>query len=139
VQGQIVNARKSFRCEASDLRTVGLILLWIVLYFNVHQFAVVQAVGRMVPIAIKVITFCVFLLVALYTVNGIYMGVLTQTPKRLPPLWFAVAFALSMVFAVVCSDRQLLFKVLSFSIFPFDRLLYFAKYRKAFRNKHLLG
>jgi uncharacterized SAM-binding protein YcdF (DUF218 family) len=112
--------------------------LWVGLYFESYRFTVVQTIGQKVPLVFKLTSFSVLLLVALYTVNGIYKGLLDQTPKRLPRAWFLVDFFLSMVFAVVCSDRQILFRLLSISIYFFDRLFYHVVYGKEFRRKRLI-
>ncbi len=130
--------RLTRRCKANDSRAIGVILLWVVLYFNVYRFAVVRAVGQAAPLAFKLIAFLLFLLTALHFANGGYKAVLTQTPGKLSPALLTSAFVVSMAFAVFCADRQILFRVLSLSVFVFDRLLYFAFYKKRFRSKKLV-
>lgn len=133
-----MSRRRKVRCKISEVRALGLILLWVVLYFNIFRFTSIQTFGQTVSLGLKLAAFLALLVVALYTVIGIYRGLMTQSPKRISAAWFLAVFLLSMIFAVACSDRQVLFRVLSVSIFAFDRLLYFAVYRKQFRLKNLV-
>lgn len=130
--------RRITRCARSEVRAIALILAWTALYFNIYRFTVVQSIGHWVPIGAKLASFLVFLAGALYAVNGIYKGILAQSPGQLSPIWFAVDFLLSMGFAVACADRQILFRMLSVSIFACDRVLYYVVYRKQFRRAQLV-
>ena len=125
-------------CNKSEASAVGCILMWVVLYFNIYRFTSVEAFGQKVPLELKLISFSAFLLVALFTVNGIYKGIVNQKRKTISAAWFLADFCLSMAFAILCADRQLVFRVLSLSIFAFDRLLYYLVYRKEFQSKVLL-
>jgi hypothetical protein len=125
------------RCKANDLRAIGLILLWVVLYFNIYRFTAVRAVAEKVPVVWKLASFFALLLGSLYVANQGYRAILTQTPRKHAGVIFSTVFISSMIFASVCSDQYVLFMVLSVSIYGFDRLLYYLAYRKAFRRKNI--
>ena len=133
-----MNWRGIVRHNISEWREIGLILLWVVLYFNVCRFAGMQSFAQRIPLVWKLASFFALLLASLYVANQGYRAVLTQTPWKYAGAVFSIVFVLSMIFASVCADRHPLFLALSVSIYGFDRLLYYVAYRKKFHRNQLV-
>jgi small basic protein len=137
MQGQTMKLRKMRIIRTPELRAVAFILLWVISYFNIYRFAAVQSVGQNSSIIIKLVSFSIFVIAVLYTSNGIYKNILANPSKEFHQKWFFLDFIFSMVFAIVCSNKQLLFRLLSAAIFVFDRLFYSIAYRNKFRRKRI--
>jgi hypothetical protein len=139
MQGQTMRWSTKIHFKSSEVKAVGLILAWVLLYFNVYRFDVIQDIGKQVSLPLKLLIFLLFLVVVMFTANGIYKGLLINKPRMISPSWFLADFILSVFFAVGCSDQQILFRVLSVSIYVFDRALYYLQYRKKFKRKRING
>jgi len=122
--------RRKIQFKKSEAKALGVIVTWVLLYFNIYRFTAIQTIGNGVPLTFKLISFIVFLAAVLFTVNGIYRGILIGKSKMFSPVWFLIDFLLSITFAVICADHLILFRVLSLLIFVCDRLLYHLVYSK---------
>jgi hypothetical protein len=126
--------REAVLLKNPEARAMAAILIWVLLYFNACRFALIQGLAVRVSLTWKLVCFCAFLGAAMYTVNGIYKGVLCGRPRLLPPIWFAVDFTLSMVFAITWANEVALFWGLSLLVVVFDMSLFWLRYSRKFKR-----